>query len=68
MALRVQIAKFKFCQYLLKANSPNLMLANVSRYTVDVLKQGNVSRLILNLEYRNSRINVLASVATVWML
>ena len=29
--LRIQIAKFKFRQYLLRANSPNLML---SHYTV----------------------------------
>ena len=28
MALRIQIATFKFCQYLLRSNSPNLMLAN----------------------------------------
>ena len=34
MALRIQIAKFELCQYLLRANSPNLMLAKVSRYTV----------------------------------
>ena len=34
MVLRIQIAKFKFCQYQLRANSPNLMLARLSRYTV----------------------------------
>ena len=34
MALRIQIAKFKFRQYLLRTNSPNLMLAKFSRYTV----------------------------------
>ena len=34
MALRIQIAKFKFCQYFLRANSPNLMLAKLSHYTV----------------------------------
>ena len=28
MALRIQIAKLKVRQYLLRANSPNLMLAN----------------------------------------
>ena len=33
MALRIQIAKFKIHQYLLRANSPNLMLAKFSRYT-----------------------------------
>ena len=32
MALGIQIAKFKFRQYLLRANSPNLMLAKLSRY------------------------------------
>ena len=30
----LQIAKFKFRQYLLRSVSPNLMLAKVSRYTV----------------------------------
>ena len=34
MALRIQIAKIEFHQYLLRANSPNLMLAKFSRYTV----------------------------------
>ena len=34
MAIRIQIAKFKLRQYLLRTNSPNLMLAKVSRYTV----------------------------------
>ena len=29
MVLRIQIAKFKFCQYLLKANLPNVILAKV---------------------------------------
>ena len=29
MVLRIQIAKFKFCQYLLKADLPNVMLAKV---------------------------------------
>ena len=34
MVLRIQIAKFKFHQYLLRANLPNLMLAKLSHYTV----------------------------------
>ena len=34
MALRIQMAKLKIRQYLLRANSPNLMLAKFSRYTV----------------------------------
>ena len=34
MALRIQIANFNFHQYLLRANSSNLMLAKLSRYTV----------------------------------
>ena len=34
MALRIQIAKLNIHQYLLRANSPNLMLAKFSRYTV----------------------------------
>ena len=34
MALRIQITKFKFHQHLLEANSPNLMLAKLSRYRV----------------------------------
>ena len=34
MALRIQIAKFKFRQYLPRANSPNLMLTKLSYYTV----------------------------------
>ena len=33
MALRIQIAKLKIHQYLLRANSPNLMLAKFSLYT-----------------------------------
>ena len=33
MVLRIQITKLKIHQYLLKANSPNLMLAKFSRYT-----------------------------------
>ena len=37
MALRIQIAKFKFRQCLLRANSPNLVLAKLSRYTVDIV-------------------------------
>ena len=37
MVLRIQIAKLKFRQYQLRANSPNLMLAKVSRYTVCIL-------------------------------
>ena len=32
MTLSIQIAKFKFRQYQLKAVSPNLMLAKVTRY------------------------------------
>ena len=34
MVLRIQIIKFKFHQYLLRANLPNLMLAKLSHYTV----------------------------------
>ena len=34
MALRIQIAKFKFRQYQLRVNLPNLMLAKVTHYTV----------------------------------
>ena len=34
MALRILIAKFKFRQYILKANLPKLMLAKLSRYMV----------------------------------
>ena len=32
--VRILITKSKFHQYLLRANSPNLMLAKLSRYTV----------------------------------
>ena len=38
MALRIQITKFKFCLYLLRANLPNLMLAKLSHYVVGILK------------------------------
>ena len=34
MMLRIQITKYKFCQYLLSANSPNLILAKLSHYMV----------------------------------
>ena len=34
MALRIQIAEFKFCQYLLGANSPSLMLTKLSCFMV----------------------------------
>ena len=34
MALRIQIANFKFHQYLQRANLPNLMLTKLSHYTV----------------------------------
>ena len=34
MKLSIQIAKFKFCQYQLRAVSPNLMLTEVTHYTV----------------------------------
>ena len=34
MAVSIQIAKFKFFQYQWRAISPNLMLAKVTRYTV----------------------------------
>ena len=34
MALSIQIAKLKFHQYELRAVSPNLILAKVTRYTV----------------------------------
>ena len=32
MMLSIQITKFKFCQYKLRAYSPNLMLAKIIRY------------------------------------
>ena len=35
MALSIQIAKFKFHQYELRAVSPNLMLAKVTHHPVD---------------------------------
>ena len=38
MALRIQIAKFKNCQYLLRANLPNLMLTKFSHYTVCIVQ------------------------------
>ena len=34
MVLRIQIGKFRFHQYLLRANSPNLVLTKPSHYTV----------------------------------
>ena len=34
MALRILITKFKFRQHILRANSPNLMLAKLSCYIV----------------------------------
>ena len=34
MVIRIKIIKFKIHQYLLRANSPNSMLAKSSRYTV----------------------------------
>ena len=34
MMLSIQIAKFKFRQCQLRAISPNLMLAKITRYTV----------------------------------
>ena len=34
MMLSIQIAKFKFCQYQLRAISPNLMLAKITCFTV----------------------------------
>ena len=37
MVLSIQIAKFKFHQYELRAVSPNLMLTNVTRYTISLL-------------------------------
>ena len=43
MALRIQIAKFKLHQYLLRANSPYLMFTKLSHYTVYLLC---VSRLM----------------------
>ena len=42
MTLSIQIAKFKFRQYQLRAVSPNLMLAKVTRYTVH-FHHGNAS-------------------------
>ena len=37
MALQIQIAKFKFRQFLQRANSPNLMFAKLSHYIVQIL-------------------------------
>ena len=37
MMLSIQIAKFKFRQYQLRAISPNLMLAKVTHYTVNLI-------------------------------
>ena len=34
MMLRIQIAKLKARQYLLRANLPNLMLTKISHYTI----------------------------------
>ena len=39
MALRIQITKFILCQYLQSVNSPNLMLAKLSCYTVLLLSE-----------------------------
>ena len=36
MAVRIQIAKFKLCQYQLRAYSSNLMLAKVTHYIADI--------------------------------
>ena len=38
MTLSIPIAKFKFHQHQLRAVSPNLMLAKLTRYTVYILK------------------------------
>ena len=32
MTLYIKIAKFKFCQYQVRAISPNLMLTKITRY------------------------------------
>ena len=37
MELSIQIAKFKFPQYELRAVTPNLMLAKVTRYMVSLI-------------------------------
>ena len=37
MMLSIQIAKFKFYQYQLRAVSPNLMFAKLTRYTILLL-------------------------------
>ena len=34
MALSILFAKFKYCQYKLRAIQPNLMLAKITRYKV----------------------------------
>ena len=49
MMLRIQIAKFEFRQYQLKAVSPNLMLAKVTRYTV-IFMDGNFCDCQVNHE------------------
>ena len=45
MTPSIKIAKFKFHQYVLRAVSPNLLLAKVSRYTV--VNQNDFVELIL---------------------
>ena len=49
MALKILITKFKFHQYILRAKSPNLVLAKLSRYTeyyvfLFIYRQFNESR------------------------
>ena len=47
MTLSMQMAKFKFRQYQLRAVSPNLMLAKITRYTVHI-KREPITKEILN--------------------
>ena len=47
MTLRIQIAKFKYHQYLLRANSPNLMLTELSCYAVVYYYNSNLEVMVL---------------------
>ena len=59
MALRIQITKLKIRQYLLRANSPNLMLTKFSHYTVcdihDFTSSIHVSRRSCRLQSMKQR-------------
>ena len=46
MMLSIQIAKFKFCQYQLRAVSPNLMLTKMIRYTVCTMAFMQIRKVI----------------------